>query len=193
MYLETERLTVRRMEEADFPDYLAYATDEETCRMLGTWRPENEAEARESFEWLMVHEKRFYAMVLREEGRCVGHLIVQNFPDIGDLPELAGLEGRALTFCVAPAYRRRGYAAEAVRAVVDYLFEKRGVDYVNSGYFTFNEPSRRLHEKLGFRPISHPTVPLPDGGEAEGVETIRFRDPSVAARQLPHGGAKGRG
>lgn len=179
MYLETQRLTVRRMEDADFPDYLAYATDPETCRMLGTWCPENEAEARESFEWLMVHEKRFYAIVLREEGRCVGHLIVKNFPDIRDLPELAGLEGRSLTFCVAKDYRRRGYAAEAVGAVVDYLFEKRGVDYVNSGYFTFNEPSRRLHEKLGFRPISHPTVPQPDGTPATGVETILYRDDRI--------------
>lgn len=187
MYLETERLTLRHMEDGDFPDYLAYATDEETCRMLGTWRPENEAEARESFEWLMVHEKRFYAIVLREEERCVGHLIVQNFPDVGKLPELTGLEGRSLTFCVAKDYRRRGYASEAVGAVVDYLFEKRGVDYVNSGYFTFNEPSRRLHEKLGFRPISRAAVPLPDGTTATGFETILYRDDQSGDTQKEHG------
>ncbi len=177
MFLETPRLTIRHMTEEDYPDWREYGMDPECCRMLGTWCPVNETEAREAFEWLMVNEKRFYAIVLREEGKCIGHLIVGNFPEIGKLPELTGLEGRTLTFCVTGSCRRRGYASEAVGAVVEYLFEKRGVDYVNSGYFTFNEPSRRLHEKLGFTPITTATVPLPDGAPATGVETI-LRNPN---------------
>lgn len=182
MYLETRRLILRRMEESDLPDFNAYNSDPELCRMMGTWHPENEAEEREAFEWLMVNEKRFYAIVLREENKCVGHIIVKNFPDVGNLPELSGLEGRSLSFCVAKDYRRRGYASEAVGAVVDYLFNMRGVDYVNSGYFTFNEPSRRLHEKLGFVPILKTTVPLPDGEPVIGVETVKM-SPSLRPRR----------
>lgn len=174
MYLETARLILRRMEESDFSDFTQYNSDPELCRMMGTWHPENAAEEREAFEWLMVNEKRFYAIVLREEKKCVGHIIVKNFPDVGNLPELSGLEGRSLSFCVAKGYRRRGYASEAVGAVVDYLFEKRGVDYVNSGYFTFNGPSRALHEKLGFVPILETAVTLPGGERATGVETVKM-------------------
>ena len=174
MYLETERLIVRHMTEEDFPDWMEYSMDPELCRMMGTWCPVDEAEAREAFEWLMVHEKRFYAVVLREERRCVGHIIVYNFPPVSDLPELAGLTGRALSFCVSEAYQRRGIATEALSAVLDHLFTTRGVDYVNSGFFDFNLPSRRLHEKLGFAPVWEESVELPEGGTARGIETILY-------------------
>ncbi len=181
MYLETARLILRRMEESDYSDMREYIADPERCRMMGDWRPRNEAETREAFEWLMANEKRFYAMVLKSENKCVGYIIVSNFPDVENLPELAGLVGRSLAFYVARAYRRRGYAQEALEATIGYLFERRGVDYVNSGYFTFNEPSRRLHEKLGFTPIERTQVPLPEGGTAAGVETV-IMSPAHRAR-----------
>ncbi len=174
MYLETARLILRRMEESDFPDFKRYNADPELCRMMGTWCPGNDTEAREAFEWLMVNEKRFYAVVLREENRCIGHIIVQNNPPVDDLPALRGLVGRSLSFCVAEGYRRRGYATEALEAVLDYLFTRRGVDYVNSGFFDFNIPSRELHKKLGFQYLIRYDVPLPEGGSAPGVETVMW-------------------
>lgn len=176
MYLETERLTLRHMTRDDLPDWLEYAMDPESCRMRGTACYADAGEAQNAFEWLLLHEKRFYALVLRGENKCVGHLIVYNFPPISGLPELQGLTGRALSFCVSGAYRRRGLAREAVEATVRYLFEVRGVDYVNSGYFDFNEPSRNLHEKLGFVPLTREQITLPNGAPATAVETILYNN-----------------
>ena len=174
MYLETERLILRRMEDGDFEDWCAFPMEPDWWRMMGTDPLNTREEAREGFDWLMVHEKRFYAMVLREKGRCVGYLIVKNFPPVGELPELHGKTGRSLTFCVSRDYRRRGLAAEAITATVKYLFDVRQVDYVNSGYFDFNEPSRRLHEKLGFQPVTTTEVTLPDGETTTAIETVLF-------------------
>lgn len=174
MYLETQRLTLRRMEDRDFEDWCAFAMDPDRCLMMGTEALTTREKARETFDWLMVHEKRFYAVALTDEGRCVGYIIVKNFPPVGDLPELHGKTGRSLTFCVSREYRRRGIALEALEATVRYLFEVRGVDYVNSGYFTFNEPSRRLHEKLGFQPMTESAVELPDGRTTTAIETVLF-------------------
>lgn len=174
MHLETKRLILRHMTEEDFPDWLEYAMDPESCRMMGTQSYGTPEEARQVFDWLLVHEKRVYAIVLRAENKCVGHLIVYNFPPISDLPELAGKTGRAMSFCISRAYRRRGIACEAISSVIDYLFNQRGVDYVNSGFFDFNEPSRRLHEKLGFVPIASSDVSLPTGGTAKAIETIMY-------------------
>lgn len=35
IFLETDRLILRRLEESDFPDYAAYAVDNEMSRMMG--------------------------------------------------------------------------------------------------------------------------------------------------------------
>ncbi len=172
MYLETERLILRRMTAEDFEDFCAYATDPERCRMMGTAPLRGREEALEAFQWMLFNEKRFYAVVLREENRVIGDIVVQNYPEEGVRPELAGKTGRVLSFCIASAYRRRGYAAEALRALIGYLFESRGVDYVVSGYFDFNGPSAALHEKLGFRFFTVSDVPLPDGSRARATDTI---------------------
>lgn len=189
MYLETQRLILRRMGASDLADVLEYAPDPERCRMMGAECPRDGAEARESFAWMLSHEKRFYAIVLRSENKCIGHLIVKNFPDVASLPELSGLVGRSLAFCIARDYRRQGYASEAVSAVLEYLFEKRGVDYVNSGYFTFNVPSMRLHGKLGFEPIAETAMTLPGGETATGVETV-IMNPALTPRRRPGGTEK---
>lgn len=183
MYLETPRLTIRRMTDGDFPDWLDYAMEPESCRMRGTEAYKSPEEAKMAFEWMLNHEKRVYALVLRDEGRCVGHLIVYNYPPISDKPELAGLTGRALSFCVSGDYQRRGIATEAVTAAIDCLFEQRGVDYINSGYFDFNAPSRAFHEKLGFTPISQTPVTLPTGEPATAIETVLF---NPSATRHPH-------
>ncbi len=174
MYLETRRLTIRRMTDGDFRDWLEYAMDPESCRMRGVEAYRTPEDAKRAFDWLLTHEKRVYALVLRDEKKCVGHLIVYNFPPVSDAPEFAGLTGRALSFCVSKSYRRRGIAAEAVSAAIGYLFDRRGIDYINSGYFDFNAPSRAFHEKLGFTPVSRTPVALPTGETATDIETVLF-------------------
>lgn len=174
MYLETERLTVRYMLEADFPDWAAYAMDPDSCRMRGTTAYTDPAQVKSAFEWLLNREKRFYAIEWRAERKVVGHIVVYNFPEIGEEPEVRGMTGRALSFCVSGPYRRRGVATEALTAVIGFLFDARGVEYISSGYYDFNLPSRRLHEKLGFTPISSQPVILPGGEKAQAVTTVLF-------------------
>lgn len=174
MYLETERLILRRMTAEDFEDFYEYAPDPERCRMMGTYPLHSRKEALEAFQWLLFNEKRFYAIVLREENKVIGDIEVQNYPEEAVRPELAGKTGRVLSFCVSRAYQRRGYAAEALRALIGYLFESRGVDYIVSGYFDFNGPSAALHRKLGFRFFAVSDVPLPDGTHTRGTETVLY-------------------
>lgn len=50
-----------------------------------------------------------------------------------------------------PAHTGRGYATEAVRAVIDTCFGSLGLRRVHAGCFAANEPSWRLMERLGMR------------------------------------------
>ena len=52
---------------------------------------------------------------------------------------------------VAPEYRRKGYASEAVLLLLRYFFLERRYQKGGTGAYSFNEPSQRLLEQLGFQ------------------------------------------
>ncbi len=47
-------------------------------------------------------------------------------------------------------HRRKGYAAEAIRLLLSYFFNERRYQKCNAEVYAFNQPSMRLHERLGF-------------------------------------------
>jgi RimJ/RimL family protein N-acetyltransferase len=51
---------------------------------------------------------------------------------------------------VRSEHQRKGYAAEAIRLVLRYYFEERRYQKVTVEVYSFNAPSIRLHEALGF-------------------------------------------
>src|SRR5690606_36454569 len=64
--------------------------------------------------------------------------------------QAAGTEAE-LGWVLAPSYTGRGYAAEAVGAVIDLCFGPLGLRRVHAGCFAANELSWRLMERLGMR------------------------------------------
>ena len=151
MFLETDRLILRKFREEDFADFCVYAMDLEMCRMMGNDPMDTEEAARATFDWLKDREERGYVLVLKETGRVIGNLSITAVPkDIAALEPLAGKQGRSMSFCISRHYRRRGLMSEALRAVIAQLFDAEGMDYVRCGYFDFNHVSAKLQEKLGF-------------------------------------------
>lgn len=175
MFLETERLVLRKFREEDFPDFCVYAMDEEMCRMMGNDLMDTEEAARVTFDWLKDKEERSYVMVLKETGRAIGNLNVTPLPEeLLGLPALAGKQGKSLSFCISRHYRRQGLMSEAVRAVIARLFEEEGMDYVQCGHFDFNTASAKFQEKLGFTHLI--TMELDFKGERlTSVESILWK------------------
>lgn len=56
-----------------------------------------------------------------------------------------------LGWVLDPDHTGRGYATEAIRAVIDVCFGPLGLRRVHAGCFADNEPSWRLMERLGMR------------------------------------------
>jgi RimJ/RimL family protein N-acetyltransferase len=52
---------------------------------------------------------------------------------------------------VAPEYRRKGYASDAVLLLCRYMFLERRYQKGGTGAYSFNEPSQKLLQDLGFR------------------------------------------
>ena len=175
MFLETERLILRKFREEDFADYCDYAMDEEMNRMMGNDMLDTVEAARECFDWLKDKEERSYVLVYRETGRAIGNLNITPLPEhLLNLPELAGKQGKSLSFCVSRQYQRQGLMSEAVRAVIDHLFDEEGMEYVQCGYFDFNAASRALQEKLGFTHLTTMTLDF-KGEKIVTVENVLWK------------------
>ena len=176
MFLETERLILRKFREEDFADFCAYAMDEEMTRMIGRDPTDTVENTRVSFDWLKDREERSYALVLKETGRVIGDLTVTAVPeDLAGLEPLRGKQGRSLSFSISRQYRRQGLMTEAVRAVIRRLFEEEGMDYIQCGCFDFNTVSARFQEKLGFVHLT--TMELEFKGEHRtSVEQVLWKN-----------------
>ena len=174
MLIETKRLLLRPCEPGDWEDYLAYFNDPEMWRMLG-YRPfTREEDFRGDFQW-RLENPGVTALVLKESGRLIGHICVAAlYPPLLEREELKGKQGVSLSFSLDRGWRRQGLMREALEALLDELFRSDGIDFVNSGYFSFNEASAALHRSLGFRTLFSHVIER-NGETIEVVETVRFR------------------
>ncbi|MBO4420091.1 MAG: GNAT family N-acetyltransferase [Oscillospiraceae bacterium] len=62
-----------------------------------------------------------------------------------------------------------------LRAVYPFLYERAGLDYIQSGYFVFNEASEALQRKLGMKPWTEAQFEM-DGKTIQTREMILFRE-----------------
>ena len=90
-FVETSRLLLRRLEEADFPAYAAYAVDDEMSRMMGRAFLHAETDIRQNFDWLKDKEHRCYGIVEKANEQLIGNL------NIGALPDVAGTAGLSIS------------------------------------------------------------------------------------------------
>jgi ribosomal-protein-alanine N-acetyltransferase len=87
------------------------------------------------------------AIVLRETGTMVGYVNFHGPPGVNDTATPNAVE---LGWTVFPIYRKKGYATETARALMDWAATEHGIRHFVSSTTPNNEPSLRVHDKLGF-------------------------------------------
>ncbi|ROP37894.1 aminoglycoside 6'-N-acetyltransferase [Saccharothrix texasensis] len=149
MRLTTERLVLRPFTAADAPAFAAYRSEPDVARYQGWEAPFSLAQAEEFVRDVAAADPTapgWYQFAVEAGGVLVG--------DVG-----VGLhENRRqadIGYTLATAHQGRGYAAEAVRRVVAYLFEVRGLHRVAAECDARNVRSARLLTRLGFRQEGH--------------------------------------
>ena len=174
MFLETDRLILRRFREEDFDEFCDFAMDDDMSRMMGRSLLQTRADARLTFLWLKNREKRGYALVLKSTGRVIGNLTVTAVPWFAEVVRhLENCKGRSLSFAISRHYRRQGLMEEALRAVIAALFAE-GMDYIQCGCFDFNTASKALQEKLGFTYLTTEKIDL-GGKRYTAIERILWK------------------
>jgi RimJ/RimL family protein N-acetyltransferase len=144
--LSTERLTLRRSRPEDAPTISDYRSDPEVHRYQGWERTDPEGIRTEIEQ--MAHRAPGepggwvqLSVLERETGRLVG--------DVGLSPAEGEPGVIKLGYTMAPAFQGKGYATEAIAALVAYAFDTLGVEIVRAYMSAENIPSARVAEKVG--------------------------------------------
>jgi RimJ/RimL family protein N-acetyltransferase len=143
--LLTERLRLRRSRPEDAPRIARYRSDPDVHRFQGWDRTDAEGVREEIREMSRRRPGEPGWVQLSVEDRSTGELV----GDVG-LSPAAGEPGVIkLGYTIAPEHQNRGYATEAVRALVRYAFDTLGADLVRIYADGDNVASHRVAEKAG--------------------------------------------
>ncbi len=146
--LETERLVLREITEADYEAVHGYATDPEVIRYV-PWGPNSEQDTHDFLARTMIaaaEEPRLeyvFGVELKEEPGLLGSVGLYVRPEDTDQAMLGYV------------FRReawgRGIATEASRAIVAMAFDVLGLRRVWASCDPDNTGSRRVLEKVGMK------------------------------------------
>lgn len=135
--IRTERLLLRRARLEDIDDFHAILSDPRAMRY---WSTPPHTTVVETREWVAgmagdAPEERD-DFVIELDGRVIGKAGCWRLPEIG--------------FILHPDHWGRGYAREAMEAVIAHLFTARGLDRITADVDPRNKASIGLLLRLGF-------------------------------------------
>ena len=149
--LKTERLLLRDFEEEDWEAVHAYASDPDVVRDL-PWGP-NSVENTQGFVQARQQDKEAIprndfdlAVTLRDSGRLIGGCVIHV-----DQPQHKGCIG----YCLCKSEWGKGYASEAVKAVVAFGFEYLALRRIFATCDPENVASIHVLEKVGMQREGH--------------------------------------
>ena len=154
--LATERLLLRIPRESDIP-YVFEASRTPGFNDGMLWDPPAELEElRGPLERAVGGWKdaRSYQFTIEFEGEFAGRIALRPTDEVGVLDT---------GYWTHPRFQGRGIMTEALRAIVALAFGRMNAKAVVACYAVWNEPSRRVMERVGFR-----TTEIVPGGFVKG-------------------------
>lgn len=145
MILETQRLRLREMTQADFPALCAILQDGQAM-----YAYEHAFSDQEVQDWLEKNQNRYrtdgfglWAVIAKDTGELIGQcgITLQEIGEAAPVPEVGYLFRRDMW--------HQGYASEAAQACRDYAFSKLGVSRLFSIIRDSNLPSQKVALRNG--------------------------------------------
>ena len=146
--IETHRLVLRPFTADDADDMFSnWASDPEVTRFL-TWPPHSSADVTRMIlnDWVSRYGDGGYfqwAIEWKETGTVIGSIAVVKLEE--------AIESAEIGYCLGRKFWGRGIMPEALRAVMDYLFDTVGLNRITAGHDVNNPKSGRVMEKAGMR------------------------------------------
>lgn len=166
--IETARLILRPWKQTDLDDFFEYASVDGVGEMAG-WKHHENKEKSQSILDLFINDDRTFAIVLKDNNKVIGSLGVEKYGMEKVLSEFFDYQGREIGFVLSKDYWGKGLMPEAVKAVIDYLFNVANLDFLTCGYYEFNNQSKKVQEKCGFKPYRKLMMETRLGTKEQGI------------------------
>lgn len=146
--METARLILRPFVREDAGAmYRNWASDPEVTKFLSwpTYKSVDTAHEILGIWTSQYSDPTFYqwAIELKEIGEPIGSISVVNHDDQVDLAEIG--------FCIGKNWWGQGIMTEAMKAVMEYLFEEVGAQRIEAGHDPNNPASGAVQRKCGLK------------------------------------------
>ena len=168
LVIETERLILRPFKQSDLQDFNEYASVPGVGEMAG-WKHHETIEKTQEILDMFIKEDKTFAIVFKNNNKVIGSLGVEKYGLEDKLTEFNGYYGREIGYVLSKDYWGEGIMPEAVGAVIDYLFNDLNLDFLTCGYYDFNNQSKRVQEKCGFKPYRKLVMDTRLGTKEPGV------------------------
>lgn len=141
--INTERLLIRRIKNADKEDFFEMFSDTETAINDGS-RPyvEMDEKFEADFKYL-VSDEMHYTIELKECHKMIG---IMHLTKISE----RAVQCYELGYDIHPTFRRKGYATEAIKSILEYGFNVLDIEMFTATVYDWNKESVSLLNKLGF-------------------------------------------
>ena len=142
---ETDRLVIREQTLSDRPALYEIYADEDAVRYMEDLYEDPRDEEKYLADYIK-NQYRFYeygiwAVVTKEDGKLIGRAGI-SMREGFDIPEIG--------YIIGNRYRKRGYAKEALTAVIDHAYGELGMNELIAFTKEENVPSVLLLKSLGF-------------------------------------------
>lgn len=149
MKFKTERLEVRPFEPEDLNDVFKIYSDPLTCQYLlhGAWTKENMVEKfDEKLNQQTLTKNSAVSLAVNFDGVVIGDISVW-YTGMKETIEIG--------YSFSSVYSGKGYAAEAVRRLIELLFTAHKVHRIQANLDARNKRSAKLCERIGMRKEAH--------------------------------------
>ena len=129
--IKTERLILRPWKETDLDDFFEYASVDGVGEMAG-WPHHKSKEESKLIIDSFINDKKTFA--IEYKGKVIGSLGIEEYNE-NTLPEFKDKKVRELGFVLSKDYWGKGFMPEAVKGVIDYLFNQLQLDIIVCCHF----------------------------------------------------------
>lgn len=168
--IETERLLLRPWKMSDADDLTEGISDFSVAKNLTVPYPYSKSDA-ETFilKHLKNDETHFYfAIEVKGEGKAIGGTSLV----IGDK---RGNNGGGIW--LAKTHHGKGYGTETMIARARFAFDELKVEYIDNGFFEWNNASKHMQEKVGYKIVGKTKNNCPAmGGENVEIRTLLTKE-----------------
>ena len=141
MFLETQRLILRKPELADVDDYMEFVNS----RFVNQYNAMSPVTREKAERRFANPEEDSIAIVKKETGKLIGMLYV------GEDSLRYEANSKEISYFLRQEESRKGYMKEALSALISYLFETENLSCITARSFAPNIASQHLLECLGFQ------------------------------------------